>query len=115
MPEPAMEPKNEQTMRCPTCRASQARSDTCRRCKSDLRLLRAVAEQHAALRGQCLRNLRHNRVAVALELARKCFALRDDADTRRLLAVCELLNGNWASAQAHAVRLLAEGSADQET
>jgi hypothetical protein len=103
-----------ETMRCPTCRATQAWSEACRRCKSDLRLLRAVAEHHAALRERCLWNLRHNRAGVALELARQCFTVRDDADTRRLLAVCELLNGNWAAARACAGRL-AEGEGALET
>jgi hypothetical protein len=110
----AMEPMNAETMHCPTCRAAQAWSDTCRRCKSDLRLLREVAEEYAALRRHCLSNLRQNRTRAALEQARQCFALRDDDETRRLLAVCELLNGNWASARSHAIQLLAEKNADRE-
>lgn len=97
-----------ETMRCPTCRASQVWSDVCRRCKSDLRLLRELAEAHAALRGRCLSHLRHNRTRAALEDARACLALRADAGTRRLLAVCEFLNGNWEAARTHAAQLLAE-------
>jgi hypothetical protein len=105
---------NAETMRCPTCRASQVWSDVCRRCKSDLRLLRELAEKYAALRARCLSNLRHNRTRAALEDARECLALRDDIGTRRLLAVCELLNGNWEAARSHAVRLLAGGTSDKE-
>jgi hypothetical protein len=101
-----MEPMNAEKMHCPTCRAVQAWSDTCRRCKSDLQLLRQVAEEYTAVRRKCLFNLRHNRTDAALEQARQCFALSDDVDTRRLLTVCELLNGNWELARAHALQLL---------
>lgn len=89
-----------ETLRCPTCRAQQPWSDSCRRCKSDLRLLREVAEACAALRRECLANLRQNRPQAALDPARRCVELCDNPETRRLLAVCELLNGNWASASS---------------
>ena len=105
---------NAETMRCPTCRASQVWSDVCRRCKSDLRLLRELTEKYAALRARCLSNLRHNRTRAALANARECLTLRDDTDTRRLLAVCELLNENWATARSHAVRFLAEKTSGKE-
>jgi hypothetical protein len=101
-----MDPMNAETMHCPTCRAVQAWSNTCRRCKSDLQLLRQVAEECTAVRRECLFNLRHNRTDAALELARHCFALNDDVDSRRLLAVCELLNANWTLARAHAIKIL---------
>lgn len=105
---------NPETMRCPTCRAAQVWSDTCRRCKCDLRLLREVADGYAELRRQCLSNLRHKRTHAALELAQRCCALRNDDETRRLLAVCELLNGNWASACSHATQLFAKPVAAPE-
>jgi hypothetical protein len=101
-----MEHMNAEMMHCPTCRAAQAWSDTCRRCKSDLQLLRQVAEECTAARRKCLFNLLHNRTGAALEQARHCFALSDDVDSRRLLAVCELLNGNWELARAHSLQLL---------
>lgn len=103
-----MEAGNAESMRCPTCRAVQDWSDTCRRCKCDLRLLRAAAAAYVSLRRQCLQNLRENREQAALEQARQCLALRDDLETRRLFAVCELLNGHWDAARACAVRQLAE-------
>lgn len=106
---------NAETMRCPTCRAVQPWSDTCRRCKSDLRLLRELAGEYSALRGHCLLNLRQNRIGAAVELARRCLVLRDDADTRRLLAVCELLNGKWALVRAQAIQLLAERTVETNT
>jgi hypothetical protein len=93
---------NPETMHCPTCRAAQAWSDICRRCKSDLRLLRELAENYSALRSSCLANVRNKRIHEALEQARQCLALRDGDETRRLLAVCELLSGNWAEARSHA-------------
>jgi hypothetical protein len=106
---------NPETMRCPTCRATQVWSETCRRCKCDLRLLREVADGYAAVRLHCLSNLRQNKPGAALEQARQCYALRADNETRRLLAVCELLNGDWASAWTHAIQLLAERNGDAET
>ena len=106
-----MEPANAETMRCPTCAAVQVWSDACRRCKSDLRLLREAADEYAAQRRQCLINLRQNRNRAALDQARRCFALRDGEEAHRLLAVCELLNGNWDSARSQAVRLFTERTA----
>lgn len=101
-----MAPLNTDSMRCPTCRAEQPWSDTCRRCKCDLRLLRELAEDFAAARNGCLQSIRKNQPGEALEQARRCFALHADADTQRLLAVCELLNGNWTQAKAQAEQLL---------
>ncbi|MHB1558642.1 MAG: tetratricopeptide repeat protein, partial [Isosphaeraceae bacterium] len=34
----------------------------------------------------------------AAEHARRCLALRPDAESRRLLAVCQLLRGDWSEA-----------------
>lgn len=100
---------NSDTMRCPTCRAVQAWSDICRRCKSDLQLVREVEVEYTAARQLCLSNLRNNRIHAALEQARHCLTLRDDAENRRLLAVCELLSGHWAEARAQAIQLLSQG------
>jgi hypothetical protein len=98
---------NQESMRCPTCRAEQPWSDTCRRCKSDLRLLRELTEDLFALREECLRSLHRNQPRIALEQARLSFALHIDSDTRRLLAVCEFLNRNWAEALVHAGQITA--------
>lgn len=102
-----------ETMRCPTCGVRQPWSDACRRCKSDLRLLREAAEEYAALRRECLLSIRRNRTRAALELARRCRTLHDDDDSRRLLAVCELLNGDWCSAHSLAFQLMAGDSAQR--
>jgi hypothetical protein len=93
------------SLRCPTCRAEQPWSDTCRRCKCDLRLLRELAEVYAATRKRCLVSLRENQLEAALEQAKQGFILHAGADSRRLLATCELLNGNWRRAMAHGEQL----------
>ena len=90
-----METFSENTVRCPTCRAEQEWSDVCRRCKCDLRLLRAAANVYLHNREQCLHELRAGRPRVALEHARACERLLPGADTPRLLAVCALLCEDW--------------------
>ena len=67
---------------------SQAWSDTCRRCKSDLRLLREFAARLPEHRDSCLRHLRAGRPAAAAGTPRRCHAIAPDAESRRLLAVC---------------------------
>lgn len=103
-----IEPMNEETMRCPTCRAVQPWSDTCRRCKTDLRLVRELAEEFALARRLCLSNLNQNRFRTALVHARRCVRLRENPETLRLLAVCELLNQNWSRARSLSIRFLTE-------
>jgi hypothetical protein len=105
-----MESMTPGMMRCPTCRATQPWSDVCRRCKSDLVLLRELAEEYASSRQRCLANLRDGRIEAALDAARQCIELRNDADAQRLAAVCELLAGDWSRARSHASELLAETS-----
>jgi len=88
----------EDTVCCPTCKAVQEWSDTCRRCKCDLALLRSVAEASRESRRRCLLLLRAGRVAEALRQARRCYTLRPDEHSARLLAVCCLLGKRWAEA-----------------
>src|SRR5258707_800789 len=83
---------------CPTCRAQQAWSDTCRRCKCDLRLLRAADRAYRQRRAQCLFALRAGQTLVALDQARACVEIVPEDESRRLLAVCALLTGDWATA-----------------
>jgi hypothetical protein len=86
------------TVRCPTCRAVQEWSDSCRRCKCDLRLLRDVAEAYERSRRLCLLGIRSGQPAAALRHARRCHWLRPGADSTRLLALCSFLSGQWATA-----------------
>jgi hypothetical protein len=90
------------TVRCPTCRAVQDWSDTCRRCKSDLSLLRDCAEAYRRARRACLDSLRRGEPRAALRAARECESLRPDVESRRLLALAALLGGDWPTAAAMA-------------
>jgi hypothetical protein len=96
------------TLRCPTCRAVQEWSDTCRRCKCDLRLLRTVSNAYQAARARCLANLRSGAKQLALEASRECCRLWPTPESRRLLAVCALFHGDWPTAVAVARQADAE-------
>ena len=95
MPDPSPSGPSEAQVRCPVCRASQAWSDTCRRCKCDLSLLRSVAAAFWEVRAGCLRHLRAGRWAEALREARRACDLCPGEETTRLLAVCHLLCEDW--------------------
>ena len=86
------------TFRCPTCRAQQELSDMCRRCKCDLRLLRAAEQAYNHHRTECLSELKNNRPISAMACARECDRLRPGEESRKLLSVCSLVAGDWATA-----------------
>ena len=88
----------DEQLRCPTCNAAQVWSDECRRCKSDLRLLRRVVIARRQLRDEALRALRNGHYSEALNNAQLAFDLYPDDPGKRLLATCELLAGNWLRA-----------------
>lgn len=88
------------TLCCPTCRARQEWTDQCRRCRSDLRLLRRVAGHCRHARAQALSALDEGRWFEALAHARRAFALNPQPESRRLLAVCYLLADRPAEALA---------------
>jgi hypothetical protein len=98
-------PPDPDTVRCPTCRASQPWSDSCRRCQSDLRLLRDFAESYQRLRRSALRSLRSGDARSARLAARSCASLCPSIDALRLLAVCSLIEGDPDTALALAQRL----------
>lgn len=86
-------------MRCPTCGARQGGwVDACRRCKSDLRLLRAALAAYERNWRSALAALDEERYDEAAAHARRCLELRPGAESRRLLAVCQLLRGDWTEA-----------------
>jgi hypothetical protein len=85
-------------MRCPVCRAAQAWSAACRRCKCDLSLLRSAVAASGEIRIRCLGNLRAGRLAEALQDARQAHDLFPNEATTRLLAVCHLLCEDWPAA-----------------
>ncbi|HMB04478.1 MAG TPA: Uma2 family endonuclease [Isosphaeraceae bacterium] len=101
-------------VRCPTCRAVQEWSDTCRRCKSDLRLLREFAADYERSRRACLERLRAGHPREARYFARRCHALRAGAESRRLLALAALHCGDWPTAAALARRVLRNGRPEAE-
>jgi hypothetical protein len=98
----------ENEVRCPTCRARQEWSDTCRRCQCDLSLLWTVELACRRRRRRALLALRAGRHADALAEARRAYTLHPDAPTARLLAVCLLLAGRWPEALATAERIARE-------
>ncbi|MDB5388864.1 MAG: hypothetical protein JWM11_4510 [Planctomycetaceae bacterium] len=87
-----------ESLRCPTCNAAQTWSDECRRCKSDLRLLRRVVEARRQHRELALRALRDGHYSTALAEAQQVHDLYPDPGSKRLLATCNLLAGNWQQA-----------------
>ena len=93
-------------MRCPTCGARQVWAETCRRCKCDLRLLRAANGAYERHRGNCLHLLNIGFAQGALRHARSCQQLIPGAEGERLVALCQLLLGNWADALEGSRRIL---------
>jgi hypothetical protein len=93
-------PIDPETVRCPTCRAMQPWSDACRRCKSDLRLLREFAEAYEQSRRACLDHLHRGRLRQARAAAIRCLELSPDETSRRLLALVALKLGEWPDAAA---------------
>src|SRR5689334_10938388 len=98
----AMHASHGEELRCPTCGARQGWTDTCRRCKSDLRFLRDAAEAYEGHRRASLLHLLDGEPEAALRHARICHELRPDAQSRRLLAICHLAHHDWADALAWA-------------
>ncbi len=85
-------------LRCPVCRAENALGPSCRRCKADLSLLFELDEQRLA-------TLAAARVAAGRgdwrsfgAWATRADALRSNDETRRLVAVACLLQGDYAGA-----------------
>jgi hypothetical protein len=91
------------SMCCPTCRAKQAWSDTCRRCGSDFTLLRRFAARARWYREQCLLAIHTSDDKTAADYARALYDLTPDASAAKLLAVCLVQIGDFDGA-----RLLAE-------
>jgi hypothetical protein len=101
---PSPSPDRER-VRCPTCRVEQDWADTCRRCRSDLRLLRELADTYHQTRLACLAHLGAGYPRAALRLAHQCRELSASAESDRLLAVCSLAARDWPTALALGRRL----------
>jgi hypothetical protein len=92
------------TVRCPTCRATQDWSDTCRRCKSDLRLLREFTESYERSRRAFVVALDKGDARAASRHAIQCHSLRPNPESRCLLALAALLRRDWQTAADLATR-----------
>jgi hypothetical protein len=86
------------TMHCPTCGAEQVWADSCRRCRCDLRLLRAAEQAYRWHRRQCQGDMLAGQFESALLHATKIYRLRSSAESCRLLALCSFLNERWLEA-----------------
>ena len=86
-------------MRCPTCGAEQDWADSCRRCRCDLRLLRAArASLSHGTGGSALNALEDGRFEIARHHARRSHELLPDAESYRLMALCDLMSERWLDA-----------------
>lgn len=95
-----MSTAQDAAFRCPTCRAAQELTDTCRRCKCDLRLVRETLHLYQERRARCLKALRLGNAAEALRHARDCQRLLPGSDAWKLVAVCALDANEWPLALA---------------
>ncbi len=88
----------EAEIRCPTCRARQAMSDECRRCKCDLTMFVTAIRHRQQVKRQCLTHLRDGEFDQALVAAQQHCKLSSDKEASRLLAVTLLLTGRFKAA-----------------
>ena len=87
-----------QPLVCPTCGAAGQSGAQCRRCNSDLQLLQQLVTRRATELHTLARVLAAGRWAEALLSAQYIHTLRQDEESFRLLAVCQLLNDQFAAA-----------------
>src|SRR5215471_5579793 len=87
-----------QPLVCPTCGAAGQSGAECRRCHSDLQLLQQLVTRRAAELHTLARALAAGLWAEALLSAQYIHTLRQDDESFRLLAVCQLLNDQFAAA-----------------
>ena len=84
---------------CPTCGAADQTGEACRRCRSDLRLLRRLEADRAAELRVLARALAAGQWPDALLAAQYIHTLRQDDMSFRLLGVCQLLSGQLETAK----------------
>ena len=88
------------TIPCPCCRASNDAGPACRRCKADLTLLFAVAEQRASLVAEAQSFAAEGKFGEALRSLEEADALRGGDDVRQLRAAVLLAAGDFVAAWA---------------
>ena len=99
-------------LRCPVCKADNAfptegGAALCRRCKADLTLLFALEQQRQGVLDTAQRAASRGEWRDFLAAVERADALRSDDESRRLLAVAHLLQGDFAEA-LHAAQRVAE-------
>jgi hypothetical protein len=85
-------------MHCPVCRADNNKGPACRRCRADLSLLFQLEEQRARLLRQARQVAVRANWVEATRLAEQVHALRRDADSGQLLAICRLMQRQFPEA-----------------
>jgi hypothetical protein len=85
-------------LRCPTCGAADQSGVQCRRCRTDLRLLRRLEQARAREMSLLAAALDDGRWDDALTSAQYAHHLLADETSRRHLAVCQLLAGRFEEA-----------------
>jgi len=87
-------------MRCPVCKADNNQAPQCRRCKADLTLLVALERLRVRVVAEARSCLSQSEAVRALDRAEEVDWLRSDEESRRLLALAQLLAGDFAEAWA---------------
>lgn len=90
---------------CPCCKANNEAGPNCRRCKADLALLFAVADQQARALAEAKRFIAEGRFAESLAAIDRAERMRRTPEAVRLRAVALLLARDFAGARcAHGER-----------
>jgi len=85
-------------IRCPVCRAENTTAPLCRRCRADLALLFELEARRARALTAAARHALQRDGAAAARLACQAHWLRRGEDSRRLVALGQLLQGDFAGA-----------------
>lgn len=85
-------------MRCPVCKADNPQGPGCRRCKADLSLLFALEEQRRQALAEARHCLQRGQWRQAARRAATADWLRGDEESKRLAALANLLDGDFATA-----------------
>jgi hypothetical protein len=105
-----MRHQNPEGLCCPTCGARQGWAETCRRCKCDLRLLRAAVGAYVRNRRDCVLYLYTGFSEAALRCALKCHQLQPGAESRRLTALAYAVAEDWPEAERAARAVPSQGA-----